>query len=440
MRATLGGEDFMRLITLCALLCAFLSAPAAAQDAERLRIHGSNSMAVRLVPAVVRAWLADSGFGQVREVARATGIREIHAVRDGEPLIVEVVGNGSGAGLSSLIEQEAELAMMARAPTASELDAAWQLGDLHSIDQSYVLAVDGVAIAVHPRNPVRSLDVRQLREIFAGRARSWRELGGADVPLRVLAPPAGSAAAEHIRQDVLQGQPLRAERQGYAAIARILASDPSAIAVLPVRHALEGGRALAISDGGVPVAPDRVGLLSEDYPLTRRYTLHGAPMMSALGRSLANYAVGLRGQQAIERAGHLAVLMRPVGGATRATGAEEYRQFVDKARRLPVSLRFDPDHLESPFDARSARDVERLVALMHQPRMRGRQLVIAAFAAPEAGKGMIPMLLSNDRSDALSTLLLARGVAVARARGFGASRMLRRASRHSNERIEVWVL
>lgn len=434
----------MRFIAACALLCA-LALPASVRarqdDVERLRIHGSNAMATRLVPAIVRAWLADSGYGAAREVRREGGVREIHAVRDGQPLVVEIAGAGSGAGLSALIDQRAELAMMARAPTAAERDAAWQLGDLESLDQAYTVAVDGVVAAVHAGNRVRALEVRQLRAVFAGRVRNWRELGGDDAPIRVLAPPRGSGAVEFFGERVMQRAALVAERLSQPRLVHALAADPHAIALLPARLPLGGARALAVADGGMAVTPDRAGLLSEDYPLTRRYTLHGAPMMSALGRSLATYAVGLRGQQAVERAGHLAVLLRPVRGAATPAGAADYRAFLGAARRMPLSLRFDPDHLESPFDVRAARDIERLVRLMQLPAMRGRALVLAAFASPDAGVGMIPTIVSNDRVDALAAILLARGVPVARARGFGASRALRGgAARHANERIEVWLL
>ena len=166
----------------------FLAAtPAHAQDdsVERVRIRGSQTLASGLVPAVASSWLRDIGYGDIRVVRKGAALTEIHAVRDDLPLIVEIGASSSARGFTDLVDGNTQVAMMTRRPTAAELDAGWQLGDLGSQDQEFVLALDGVAVVVNQRNPIAGLSLPQLQRIFAGQVRDWRELGGAAGRTRV---------------------------------------------------------------------------------------------------------------------------------------------------------------------------------------------------------------------------------------------------------------
>ncbi|HET6396926.1 MAG TPA: substrate-binding domain-containing protein, partial [Pseudoxanthomonas sp.] len=176
-----------------ALLLLLAAVPARAQDdAERLRIHGSYTMGQALVPALVEDWLRTLDYRQIRRVPRAQGVLEIHASRDGEPLVVEIAGRGAAAGFAALVDGRSELAMLTRPPTARERDAGWQLGDLDSPDQQFLVALNAARVVVHRDNPLQGIDVAQLRALLAGQARDWSALGGRGGAVRVhLGPPGG---------------------------------------------------------------------------------------------------------------------------------------------------------------------------------------------------------------------------------------------------------
>jgi phosphate transport system substrate-binding protein len=203
-------------------------------------------------------------------------------------------------------------------------------------------------------------------------------------------------------------------------------------------------RTLAIADGGDPVAPTRLQVLSEDYPLMRRLTLYGGQMMTALGRSFALYATTAAGQQAVADAGHIALTLRPVAQQPVTSGWPPYAELVADAERVPLSLRFNYQNPYSLFDSRSERDLERLAAFMRLPRNRARSATVVAFAAPAPGtSALMATIASNDRADIVAAQLQRLGVRVGRARGLGAARPLAGASamdaRFRNERVEVWL-
>lgn len=89
------------------------------------------------------------------------------------------------------------------------LDAAF----LHVIPENNRLwfnpvALDGLAIIVHPENSVRELSLAQVQGVFNGRLQQWSALGGADVPIELVSREFGSGARVLLQQRVLAEQPL----------------------------------------------------------------------------------------------------------------------------------------------------------------------------------------------------------------------------------------
>lgn len=439
------------LFLLCVLWA--LAAPAHAQDAERVRIRGSNTLAYALVPEVAQSWLRDIGYSEIRLTRPRPTLTEIHAVRDGQPLIVEIGASDSAQGFADLIEGNAQIAMMTRRPNEAELDAGWQLGDLRNQDQEFVVALDGVAVVVHRDNPIVRLDLGQLRALFSGQSREWRELGGASGRVHLHLDASAGAVRDLMNERVMRGGAF-AEAELHADARELIAAvavDPLAIGLIPIgEHYGPGSKPLAIADGGRAIAPTRTDVLSEDYPLSRRLYLYGGQMMGALSRSFALYAMTRAGQRAVARSGHVAVTLLPGRARSVTLGPSDYRELVENAVRLPLSLRFnfngpaESGMAASVYDSRSLRDLDRLRAFMQLPPNRGRRLLVIGFADTSAGSSMAAMMMSNDRADLVAQELVSRGLKVQQARGMGTALPVvgarDPAARYRNERVEVWLL
>lgn len=421
-------------------------------DAERVRIHGSQTMAANLVPQVAESWLRDIGYEGIRRTQAGPAMTEIHASRDGQPLIVEITASSSAQGFQDLVDGNAHVAMMTRRPDAAELDAGWQLGDLASHDQEFVLALDGAAVVVHRDNPVAKLSLAQLRRVLSGQMRDWREAGGRGaVHLHMIA--AANSARDLVNERVMQGAPYAPAQLHVdgAALVQAIARDPAGIGFVTLRQPWGANvRPMALSEGGRAVAPTRLGVQSEDYPLARRFYLYGSQMMGALSRSFALYTMGQRGQDAVSKAGHFAVTLRPGYRPATLVGPREYRELLARAARLPLSLRFnfsgnnESGVASSVYDSRSVRDIDRLVAFMQLPVNRGRRLLVIGFGDAVAGSAVAATMMSNDRADLVAHELMARGLPVLHARGMGAQLPLAGAgtpnARFRNERVEIWML
>ena len=335
--------------------------------------------------------------------------------------------------------------MSARRPTPEELDDAWLIGRLQSPDQEFVVGLDGLVFIVHPGNPLQALSREQLRQVFTGRVRDWSQLGGKAGAITLVGRAADTGGHELLSALVLAGgrqAPTTSVQADSTAVAAEVARDPRAIGYVPVIAGdYAGTRALAVSVGGQAVAPSRVNVLAEDYPLTRRLYLYGGQLMSALGRSFVNYAISPAGQAVVARSGVLALTPRALGSEPSLGAPDEYIAMTAGAQRLGMNLRFGSEY--TVLDSRGVQDLERLVAWMNEPSNRGRELLLMSFADPDAAIPARALFLSQDRVDFVADLLGEAGVPVARRRGFGGKTVLAKGngerSRFVNERVELWV-
>lgn len=125
---------------------------------------------------------------------------------------------------------------------------------------------DGIAIVVHPSNTIADLTAAQLRSILQGREVNWKSLGGADLPLTVVARSEHSSAAGVIQSMVLGERVVtRAARLATTdqAVIDIVSGDPGAIGYVSMAYLTGSVRAVPL-DGVLPT-PDTVS--SNQYPI-----------------------------------------------------------------------------------------------------------------------------------------------------------------------------
>jgi phosphate transport system substrate-binding protein len=123
---------------------------------------------------------------------------------------IVVVGNGSQRGLADLVGGNAQIAMIS-APLAEEV-AKLNAGRPGSIDPSrltaHAVGQSRVAFMVHPSNPVRSLSDAQLVDLLVGKIRNWKQVGGADQPVMVVAAQPGDGVRTLVEDRLLNGGAL----------------------------------------------------------------------------------------------------------------------------------------------------------------------------------------------------------------------------------------
>ena len=114
---------------------------------------------------------------------------------------IAVTGGGSGTGIASLINGTVDIANASRRMKENEVSAAQENG----IDPiEFTVAIDALAVVVHPDNPVDELTIDQLADIFTGRVTNWQELGGNDAPIIILSRETNSGTHVYFLEQVVR--------------------------------------------------------------------------------------------------------------------------------------------------------------------------------------------------------------------------------------------
>jgi len=116
---------------------------------------------------------------------------------------IQVVGIGTLKGIECLIKGEATAAI-----ASSPLEQAFREIGVPSEGtyQEHVIMKDAVVAIVHPGNPVKTLTWEQFASINVGKITNWKEVGGRDERIVVVAAPRSAGTRAVIRETVMQGR------------------------------------------------------------------------------------------------------------------------------------------------------------------------------------------------------------------------------------------
>lgn len=131
---------------------------------------------------------------------------------------IQVTGGGSGTGVAALLNGTMDIANASRELKSKEYDKAKELG---ITPKEFKVALDGIAVIVHVENPIEELTVEQLRDIFIGKTKNWKEIGGKDSPITLYGRENSSGTYEFFKGKVL-GKDERGKTRDFATSTQVL--------------------------------------------------------------------------------------------------------------------------------------------------------------------------------------------------------------------------
>lgn len=129
-----------------------------------------------------------------------------------------VQGGGSGTGIAALLNGATDVASASREMKPKEWDQA-KAKNLNV--KEYIVALDALAVVVHPSNKVSKLTIAQLSDIYAGKITNWKQVGGDDLDILVISRENNSGTHVYFKEHVL--------RQGKEAKKGDTNPDPLAV-------------------------------------------------------------------------------------------------------------------------------------------------------------------------------------------------------------------
>ncbi|MGE4072919.1 MAG: substrate-binding domain-containing protein [Lysobacterales bacterium] len=409
-------------------------------------MHGSNTIGARLGPDLLKAYARSKGFVGLTHSETAAQEFLIEGRRaDGSKFHGIVKAHGTNTGYADLKSGAADLWMASRVANPEEVQDARTIGDLHSADQEHVIALDGLAIVVHPDNPVTELTSDQIRDAFAGRVSNWSAFGGVAGAIKLYARDQNSGTFDSFKSKVMNdGATLSSQTRRFESssdLDQAVAADRNALGFVGFSH-VALSKALAVKAAGTAaLQADALSIATEDYLLARRLYLYSARQMSEPVREFVEFVQGSAGQQVTAGAGFVAQDIFVSQAQPLPGNPDGYYDVIADAERLSLNFRFRPQ--SATLDSRALRDIDRVSAFMNQPANRGRQLRLAAFGVSSERSPMMTLFAVNDRVDYIAQILAARGVRTEMSRGFVDGAAVaptdRAETRARNERVEVWL-
>lgn len=423
-----------------------LLATSAVGASERtLRLHGSNTIGATLVPALAREFLLREGMGTIEQRPLAEN-EVLFRGRDGDGnvLAIEIHSHGSSTGFRDLAEGSCDIGMASRPAKDAEVQNLRAIGDLRSPECEHVLALDGIAVIVHPDNPIDALPINLLADIFAGRIRTWSRVGGTTAPINVYARDDKSGTFETFEKLLMGGRSLTgsAERfESNAELSLAVSNDPNGIGFTGVSYILEA-KALRVADGDAePMYPTTFSVAAEDYPLARRLYLYTpAEPDNPLVRDFVEFALSEDGQEIVAQEGFVDQLVQIADEQIVAPYQSFDENLFGGAKRLSTTLRFREGSYV--LDNRAVRDVRRLADYFLADLSGATKVQLVGYS-DSVGREDANLRLSEFRAIAAEVELIAEGVLPAVVLGLGQEMPVASnetpIGRGRNRRVEVWI-
>lgn len=204
---------------------------------------------------------------------------------------------GSGSGIKAVSEGRCDIGLSSRALKDEEKAAGLM---------ETVLAYDGIALIVHPANPISDLSLEDIARIYTGGITNWSELGGEDAEIVLIGREAGSGTRDGFETitgtaDACQ---YRQELTSTGDVITTVSQNPNAIGYASLASIKDSVKALSV--GGVTASEDSVK--DGSYVVQRPFVLvtkTGAELSEA-SQNFFDYMLSSEAAETISAAGAVA--------------------------------------------------------------------------------------------------------------------------------------
>ena len=205
---------------------------------------------------------------------------------------------GSGSGITAVQEGTCDIGLSSRALKDEEKSAGLK---------ETVLAYDGIAIIVHPDNPVSDLSVEQIAKLYTGEITNWKDVGGDDAEIVLMGREAGSGTRDGFESitDTKDACKYRQELTSTGDVITTVAGNPNAIGYASLASVKDTVKALSV--GGV--APTEATVSDGTYAVQRPFVLvtKDGTELSAAAQKFFEYATSAAAADVISAAGAVPV-------------------------------------------------------------------------------------------------------------------------------------
>ena len=245
-------------------------------------------------PAAISGIVATDGSTSMEKVIGALS-ESFMTANDG--VTVNYNPTGSGSGITAVQEGTCDIGLSSRALKDEEKAAGLK---------ETVLAYDGIAVIVHPDNPISDLTLEQIAKLYTGEITNWKDVGGNDAEVVLIGREAASGTRDGFEsitgtKDKCQ---YRQELTSTGDVITAVSQNPDAIGYASLAAVKDSVKALSV-DG---VTPSEDTVKDGSYQVQRPFvlvTVEGKALSPA-AQAFFDYTISAEAAPIIAKAGAVA--------------------------------------------------------------------------------------------------------------------------------------
>lgn len=158
---------------------------------------------------------------------------------------INVQGGGSSLGISSVSQGITQIGTSSRELTQKEKSGL----------NEYVIGKEGIVIGVNNENNITDLKKGQIKDIFSGKIKNWKDVGGPDLEIHVITRESGSGTRSAF-ENLIMGKGTKIKQDAIVqssteSVKQAIRQDPGAIGFVSLARMSKDVKALKI-EGNIP--------------------------------------------------------------------------------------------------------------------------------------------------------------------------------------------
>ena len=221
---------------------------------------------------------------------------------------IQVTGGGSGVGITALINGTTDICNASRPMKQTEIEKL--KARYNTLGVEIPCARDGVTIFLNEANKVSELSLKQLSDIYLGKTKNWKEVGGTDAEIRLYGRENSSGTYTYFHDEVVKGDYAASVQSlpGTAAVVNAVKKDINGIGYGGAAYAVGVKHAKVKKDAGsqsYDATAETIG--KGQYPITRFLYMYLRNRPTGETKKYIDWILGPEGQSIVTEIGYFPV-------------------------------------------------------------------------------------------------------------------------------------
>ncbi len=221
---------------------------------------------------------------------------------------VQVTGGGSGVGITALINGTTDIANSSRPMKQTEIEKL--KARYNTLGVQIPCAKDGITVFLNEANKVQELTLKQLSDIYQGKIRNWKEVGGNDAEIRMYGRENSSGTYTYFHDEVVKADYAASVQSlpGTAAVVNAVKKDINGIGYGGAAYAVGVKHASVKKDADSPaILPTAETIGKGEYPITRFLYMYMRNRPTGDTKKYIDWILSQEGQMVVIEVGYFPV-------------------------------------------------------------------------------------------------------------------------------------